>query len=170
MAMDDLAVNDGLGSRDNSWPGDGHIIGLSADGSVDGSNSDWTPNGGTYNSDRVDDPRHLGNDGDTSIVTSAGVGDVDTYVFENIDDNFTNIPDNVSISRVTVVMPSAAPVSGLGIKGIAVDGVDSVEGDAINPLGGLTYCYMGSALTEAPDGNSWTKAKVDSAEFGIKTG
>ena len=163
--FDDIAVNDTTGSNDVSYPGDGRIVGLFPKAVGTNTNMTAYPDSGEDNYEDVDDPATTGNDGDTTYVTTGASQSVDTYEFDDLDDNFT-IPSSTAISRVTVMSVCRTPTTGLDIRGVVVDSGTS-NGIVVTPEGEASYGINGSVVTH-PAG-SWTVARVNSAEFGIES-
>jgi len=82
--VDDIVINDTRGTRNNSWPGPGHVYGIKPN--AVGSNSGLTPFPGTgeHNYEDVDETP---NDGYTTYVASNLSGTRDTYNFEPLGDS-----------------------------------------------------------------------------------
>jgi hypothetical protein len=74
--VDDIAINDASGAADNSWPGDGRVIGIKPNGA--GDNTDFTPSAGA-NYENVDDVPH---DSDTTYNHSGTDGHYDLFNLE----------------------------------------------------------------------------------------
>lgn len=153
--IDDLYVCDTTGTDNNTFLGDRRVVTLYP--TADGSHSQWTPTGGGTHYDQVNETTP---DGDTTYVSDATPGDLDSYVFGDVD--------------------GAATVNALQINTYARK--DDAPARQIAPLirqGGVDYAGTAAVLSSSygfqsqvydkdPTGAAWTATHVNSDEYGVK--
>lgn len=118
--MDDLYCYDGTGSFNNSFLGDRRVITLKPNANT--AEADWTPVGAATGYEAIDD---VTPDGDTTYISSATVGDISEFQYENMPAGISNIAAVVAVnmSRKTDAGPTNMQVS--AISGASVtDGAD----------------------------------------------
>ena len=153
---DNLVVMDGTGSTFNSFQGEMRIFSLLPN--AVGTYSQWTPSAGTNFSCVNDNPA----DGDTTYVSTATVGNNDSY-------KFSSLPFTAgSIKSVWVNL--TARNTDVGIRQVAVLARESgtnYVGSSIT-LGSSYYCFGQMYTTNDPAGNPWTISNFNNIEFGIQ--
>jgi len=156
LASDDLYVLNSSGSVNNTLLGERRVLTTLA--SAEGASLQWTPNSGTTHYNRVNeaDP-----DGDTTYVSSSGVGQVDTYQFPDITAGsvdavqvtITNRKDDTGARTVCAVFRSGAGTN--------------YDGTAFSPA--TSYGMNRQVWDQNPATSSaWSVATVNAGEFGIK--
>lgn len=118
--IDDLYAYDNTGSFNNSFLGDRRVITLRPNANT--AEADWTPVGAATGYEAIDD---VAPDGDTTYISSATVGDVSEFQYENMPAGISNIAAVVAVnmSRKTDAGPTNMQVS--AISGASVtDGAD----------------------------------------------
>lgn len=118
--MDDLFCYDNTGSFNNSFLGDRRVITLKPNANT--AEADWTPVGAATGYEAIDD---VAPDGDTTYISSATVGDISEFQYENMPAGISNIAAVVAVnmSRKTDAGPTNMQVS--AISGASVtDGID----------------------------------------------
>jgi hypothetical protein len=125
-----------------------------------GADTEWTPNTGANYAALAEAPP----DDDTTYVKAAGAGLRDLYPFTAI-----TVPADYGV-RAVIIAPYAertdAAVAST-LKVVAVDGTAETLGDAL--VLPTTYGYVWQRLATAPDGNGWSEAVINAAEFGIES-
>lgn len=162
---DDLYCLDTTGSVNNNFLGEVRIAtiyptGSSADGLP---HTQWTPNtGNNFAAVNQTTP-----DGDTTYVSDATVGHIDTYAFGDLPvaaSTIFGIQYNVVARKDDVGIRQIAPV----YRRPSAGGADFVGATGVN----LTSVYTDqtSIVELNPDtASAWTPAAVNAAEFGIET-
>jgi len=155
--MDDIVINDTSGTKNNSWPDAGHVYGLTAN--AVGTNSELTPSPDT-GEDNYEDVDEAPNDADTSYVVSNADEAIDTY-------GFTALPEELIVKGVAVHTVTKLESAGTTkIKAVTLYS-GNYEKKTVPDLA-TDYERRGAVFEDAPDGNAWTKTKIDAAEFGIE--
>lgn len=154
--FDDLYVLDGTGSApNNGFLGDVRVETIYPNGA--GAHTAWTPNGAASNYQCVDEATP---DGDTSYVSDATVGDIDTYTFSDIDAGATvfavqrNVymrKDDANVRQVAMVERQA--------------GTDHVGATQTQ---GSSYAVASEIENADPTGAPWTAATINGNEWGVK--
>lgn len=160
MDYDDLYVLDTSGSAPrNTFLGDVRVETLYP--SADGAHLQWTPNSGTAHFSRVNESTSTFPDGDTSYVSDANVGDIDTYAC-----------DDLSISSGTLYglqTVTYARKDDAGTRQIAhvcrQGGSDSVGTTLTMPS---SYGFQTDIRAQDPSSAEWTISNVNADEFGVK--
>lgn len=175
--IDDVAFNDENGSNETSDPGEGEIIRLNPNAA--GDNADWTRGG-------VDSGANW------SQVTEVVPNDLTDYVQANtldqIDDyNITNTPSSMEATDVIKVVQvgvrwrvddNTGTDPSFVVRAKSEPGGTVEEGSALTAnnatwrcnsatLPPITYTLVMYDLPGA-DANPWTKAKLDTAQIGIR--
>jgi hypothetical protein len=178
ITFDDGALNNSIGTAENSWPGEGRVVVLRADAA--GANTQWTPSAG-LNWQAVDDDIP---DEDTTYVqsntaeqiddygvtTPAAIGASDTIKFVTIVGRFRGLDaagtnDNalfkyrITANGVTEELPTAVSVDPATVSWrLGTDSPNRHDWSA------LTLYDLPGAST-----SPWTKALLDSAQIGVRT-
>lgn len=157
--IDDYIVWDTTGAAPwNDFPGDCRVQCLNP--SADGASSAWTPNSGTTHFNRVNEATQ---DGDTTYLSDANVGDRDTWTFTDL------TPTSGSVLGVAVV--AVARKDDAGARSIVtVERQSGVNYDnaTVHPLG-TTYTYERDNMTLNPATSAqFTVAEVNAGEWGVK--
>jgi len=102
------------------------------------------------------------NDGDTTYVASNLSGTRDTYNFEPLGDS--GPIRGVAVHTISKLEDGDDLAS--GIKAVALYGgtYDKKTAPALT----TSYTRRGAVFEDDPDGNPWTEAKIDAAEFGVE--
>jgi hypothetical protein len=154
--LDDMAINDTNGTKNNSWCGSGKIELLAPNGA--GSNTEWNVSGAGSNWEAVGD-NELPPDASDYVLTDA-IGEKDTY----------NIEDAPSVSSIQAVALSDWLLKSSGatpqnVKQMIVSGVTTSFGKTVTPS--TSFKHYQSVWDEDPDtGLPWTKAMIDALEIG----
>jgi len=160
--LDDIAINDISGSRDNSWCGDGHVIALTPNANGDSSQFVGSDGNSTDNYLLVDDfPVNT-----ADYVESSVVGMIDLY---NVTSPTPALKTDDVVKRVWV-SATARELSAdgdtlrLGVK----SGGTAAWSDQI-PLGIDFREQRGGDLYVNPStGQPWTHANLDTLQVGVK--
>lgn len=154
--FDDFYV-DGDISTDEAPPPDRFPFSLA---SAAGASAQWTPTGQATNIACVDEA--VPND-DTDYVKAEAADLVDLYNTADI-----TLPTDYGIVSVIPIALAKRMASGPTIKLVASDGVNA---DLISAekTPGTSYGYHWESMPLAPDGGDWTQAKVNAAQFGVKS-
>lgn len=156
--FDDLYFLDTSGpSPRNTFLGDIRVETLFPD--ADGSDNDWTPNTGSNHFSRVDDNPP---DDDASYVTSATVGDRDTYKYgslSTLSGTVFGVQTNLYARKDDATARTLAPVirqGGTNYDGTATGGLST------------SYVFYSEIFEQDPTGTDWTIATVNADEYGVK--
>lgn len=154
--FDDFYVDGGIETHE-APPPDRFLASLA---SAAGDSAQWTPTGAATNVACVDEA--VPND-DTDYVKAETVDLVDLYETADI-----TLPTDYGIVSVIPIALVKRMASGPTVKLVAADGVSTnLESSEQTP--GTTYGYVSATMPLAPDGGDWTEAKVNAAQFGIKS-
>lgn len=154
---DFYAVDTTGGAPWNTFLGVGRISTVMAN--ADGAHTDYTPSSGTNHYDRVNETTP---DGDTTYVSDATVGHIDSYAFDDIDGGAT-------VFAVQTCMYARKDDAGTRQLAdlIRRSGTDYVGNTATLSS---TYTYLTQIHPTDPSTSAqWTAAGVNAAEFGVKT-
>lgn len=155
--FDDIYVIDTTGSAPrNTFLGDVRIATLMP--TSDGAHTDWTPSSGSAHFSLVNETTP---DDDTTYVSDATVGHIDTYGFADVDAGATvyGVQVNLYARKDDAATRQIAPV-------IRQSGSDNV-GTTVT----LTSSYVAyqQIYNQDPTSADWTAANVNADEFGVKT-
>jgi hypothetical protein len=158
LDVDDLHLIDTTGSALTGFPGDSTIEYLPANGA--GTTTEWTPVGSTPNYQAVDEAVE---NGDTDYVSSATVGQKDTYALGNL---------------------SSTPSAIRGVKPVVIARKDDVGTATVAPVvrsGGTDYDQTSTGLStsyaplaasvldvDPATGVAWTATGVNALQVGQK--
>ena len=160
-AVDDVAVNDTTGNVNNSWCGNGSIIGIVP--TANGSKTMFTPGiEGTQNFENVDD---MATDDDESYNSSYALGDVDLFKFTIPEE--LEIPPTETINAITVLSSAKFVEQPTDIGLIVSDGVT----DTLIKQHQLSnnYTSQSAILQQKSDGTKYKVSDIEGLEFGYKT-
>jgi hypothetical protein len=154
--VDDVYVCDTSGSVNNTFLGDRRVITCMPNG--DGAHTAWTPTGGGSHYTQVNEATV--EDGDTTYVSDATPGDIDTYTFQDVDGNATihAIQQSIYARKDDANTRQIAPVR-------RQSGTDQVGATATLTS---TYAYVTEIKEVDPVGSPWTPANFNADEFGVK--
>lgn len=158
--LDDIAVNDTMGSYQNTWPGLGGVYMLKPN--ADGAVTEWTPSTGTAHYALVDEtPANT-----TDWVQAVTAGDTDLFGLEN-SPTYVN-----TINLVEVVYEAAVTESGYNtVADVVRQGTVNYPGGtatvvSIAPGYGL---FKGTAHYVQPNGSgAWGTVEVDALQAGVE--
>lgn len=158
LRIDDLYIDQGVGA---DFHGDSYLKGLLPN--ADGDNLDWTPSTGTDHYVLVDDPASASNDAD--YVSSAIMGDVDTYQYQDLSVNNDQV--------IAVLVWTAARMAAAGSRQIRA--VYEEPGNSLFP--GDTVVVASTSVAEFlqvwednPDtGLPWEITEINDGRFGIES-
>jgi hypothetical protein len=160
--LDDVAINDTLDSVDDSWCGDGRVVGLRPD--TTGNSAQWTKGGTTINTNNFQQVNELQSNLTTTYVYSATSGQIDLYGVEAL-----NLQATDSIKRVwagAVAREETADGDSLKV-GIRTGGQEYWS----DPLT-LTTNWQnlkGPEYTTNPStSTAWTQSEVNALEVGVQ--
>lgn len=156
---DDIYVNDGLGTRNNTFSGDTKIVVIKPN--AVGLLSQMTPStSGADNYTMVDDDIP---DDDSTYVSSATLNNIDMYGMSNLPADITN---TYSVQWVSYMRKDDA--TSRTVKPVmSTDGATIALGQDYSL--GQNYSYILQGFDVDPtDGTPWTPAKVNALQAGIK--
>jgi hypothetical protein len=155
--VDDLYVDGDIVNVNEMPPPDRFLFSLASGA---GASSQWTPTGQATNIACVDEA--VPND-DTDYVKASEANLTDLYSTAGI-----TLPVDYGIVGVVPVGLVKRMASGPTLKFVAADGVNAnLESAEKTP--GTSYGYLWESMPLAPDGGDWTEAKVNAAQFGVKS-
>jgi hypothetical protein len=160
MTYDDIYICDTTGSAPrNTFLGDVRVATIYPN--ADGAHAQWTPSSGPNHYDRVNESSGTFPDGDTTYVSDATVGDLDTYTFTSVDGGATvlGVQVNLYARKDDAATRQIAPV-------IRQSGTDNV-GTTVTLSS--TYAYYSQIYGQDPTATDWTATVVNGDEFGVKT-
>lgn len=154
---DDVVVNNTAGTRNNTWPGDSHIVRMIPEAA--GDSTQLAPTGAAANWDAVND---VTPDDDTTYVSSATSGEKDLYNLS---------PPPVGQSYVALRMWNRAREASTSTRQfrrvVKVAGTEyaGTDQDLTN-----TYAYYGADIlqTSPATGASWTEAELQALQGGVE--
>lgn len=155
--VDDVYLLDNSGGVNTTFLGDVHVE--TVEPSADGNYTQWTPNSGSDHYSRVNETAV---DADTSYVSDATVGHIDTYQYTDLviaSGTVFGVQTNLWSRKDDAVVRKIAPVFRIG-------GTDYVGSDvtlATSYVDG-TQIYDKSPATSA----AWTITEINGAEAGVK--
>ena len=152
---DDIAINDTAGAINNSWIGQGGIVGLKPEGP--GTYAEWTPSAGA-NWQCVDD---VPPDDDTTYIETTVLDERDLYTFEDMPAGNYRVDAVAWWARAKLDEAGDSFIARL-MRQDAADYVGADQGLDLN------YTYESEILDAAPDATAWTPAKVNAIEAGVK--
>lgn len=155
--FDDFYIDGDISNVNEAPPPDRFLFSLA---SAAGASSQWTPTGAATNSECVDEA--VPND-DTDYVKAEAADLVDLYATADI-----TLPTDYGIVSVIPIALAKRMASGPTVQLVAADGV-SANLESAEKTPGTSYSYIWESLPAAPDGGDWTEAKVNAAQFGIKS-
>lgn len=160
-AVDDVAVNDTTGNVNNSWCGNGSIIGIVP--TANGSKSMFTPGiEGTQNYENVDE---LIKDGDVTYNSSYALNDVDLFKFTIPEE--LEIPPTETINAISISTSAKFVEQPTDIGHIVSDGTTETlikQHQLSND-----YTANSSITQQKSDGTKYKVSDIESLEFGYKT-
>lgn len=153
--FDDMYACDTSGTANTSFLGDVRISTIAPTGA--GAHTQFTPNGAADNWDCVDEEPP---DDDTTYVSDATVGDIDSYAYGDVDGGATVYAAQVCTyaRKDDAATRQIAPVVRQG-------GTDYV-GSTVTL--GASYQYFTQIYDQDPTSSNWTAANVNGDEFGVK--
>jgi hypothetical protein len=155
-SWDDMYCCDTSGSSPrNTFLGDVRVETIFPTGA--GNHTQWTPNGAASNWDCVDENPP---DGDTSYVSDATVGHLDSYVFGDIDAGATVY--GVQVNLYSRKDDAATRQIANLIRQASTD----YAGSTVTLSS--TYAFYSQIFNQDPTPADWTAANVNADEFGIK--
>lgn len=157
-SYDDFYVCDTTGSAPrNTFLGDVRVATVMPN--ADGAHTDWTPSAAGSHFSKVNEAQA---DGDTTYVSDATAGHIDTYVTDDVDSGATvlGVQTNLYARKDDVATRQIADV----IRISSTDYVGSTDTLA------STYSIYSQIHAQSPATSAdWTAAEVNGAEFGVKT-
>jgi hypothetical protein len=159
--LDDVAINDTLGSDDYSWCGDGRIVALKPN--AVGASSQWVRDGTTINTNNYEQVREVVADLATTYVRSNTAFQKDWYNTQDL-----NLMPEDTIKRIwasAVAREETADADKFAV-GILSGGTEDWSG-------GLTMTtswqrFKGPERLTKPAGGAWSQADVNAAQVGIQ--
>lgn len=160
-AIDDVAVNDTTGNVNNSWCGNGSIVGIVP--TANGSKTMFTPGiDGTQNFENVDDVQP---DGDATYNSSYALEDIDTFKF-TIPEEW-EIPKTETINAISITTSAKFLEHPTDIGHIVSDGTtETLIGQHVLSN---DYQQQYSLIQAKADGTKYKVSDVEGLEFGYKT-
>ena len=159
--LDDIAINDTTGNINNSWCGNGSIIGIVP--TANGSKSMFTPGiDGTKNFENVDE---LTPDGDVTYNSSYALNDVDLYKFTIPEE--MEIPPTETINAISVTTRAKFVEQPTDIGHIVSDG--TTETLISQHMLSNDYTGNSSIIQQKSDGSKYKVSDIENLEFGYKT-
>ena len=162
--IDDLAVNDTTGSINNSWCGDGTIIGLVPKGA--GNYMQMSNVGAAVSNWQAVD--EIPNDGDTSYVHSNVVGTMDTYDMQELVAT-KSVPSNATVNASQILYTARYSDASGSVAPVLRSGSTDYIGTNV----AATSVYTGQIKYQVFDispftSSQWTVSEIDGIEAGIK--
>ena len=165
--FDDLYLIDDQGTHNNSFLGDCRVETLFPNGA--GASAQWTPNTAVANYLKVNE---IAQDGDTTYVSTAGVGNRDSYTL----DDLSSVPLTIfGVQACALARRDAGETTrtmNVSIRsgGSYSDGATSLPLNSVYTVTNTTSNATGiKALFETdPGGSAWTGTSVNAMEAGIK--
>ncbi len=168
---DDIAVNKGIGTNQNTWPGDGKIIHLRPN--TAGSAANWTTNGTCTGGNYACVDEVTPNDA-TNYVSETTSDDIDEY---NITDSSIGASDTVNLVSVGVRFSTSSATqedfkvrlkessSGIAIEStiLSPDSTTWTTNGTADPK-----LYPLTAYTRPEMASAWTDTQLDSAQIGVR--
>jgi hypothetical protein len=157
-SVDDFYLLDSSGSTFNDFLGDIRIDTIHPNGA--GNYAQLTPSAGN-NYECVDEAQY----DDTDYIYSANIGNKDSYTFQDVP---TELDDSGIYALRMVSFPKrTVPADNIKLKHLVRQGgVDYVQTEQSLPE---TFYMLNDYVEKDPsDDNPWTKAKINSAEFGVE--
>lgn len=161
LEIDDIAINDTTGNVNNSWCGNGSIVGIVP--TANGSKTMFTPGiEGSQNFENVDD---LSSDGDATYNSSYALNDVDLFKFTIPEE--LEIPPTETINAISVTTSAKFVEQPTDIGHIVSDGVTDtlIKHHIISN----NYTQQSSIIQEKSDGTKYKVSDIEGLEFGYKT-
>jgi hypothetical protein len=154
---DDVYMSDDTGTSNTGFLGPCSVETVYPNGV--GASTQWTPSSGS-NYARVNETIE---DGDTSYVSTSGVGNRDSYTCGSLAENPTSIfgVQVTAISRTDASESNRKANTSVRYGGTYTDGITSVAQ-------GGTYGFMRGVFDTDPSSAAWTTASVNAMEAGIK--
>jgi len=150
---DDIYI---LSNTGEDFLGEVEVIGKLVDGN--GNQNDWTPLSGN-NYENVDDTNI---DGDSTYVSSSGVGDIDLFTFANLPST------DVDVHAVQLNASIRKSAGGTRVYGLLARPVSTnyIVKSGYTPI---DYEYIQHLMENNPEtDNTWLASQVDASEFGIQ--
>lgn len=157
LNIDDIYVLDTTGDAPtNTFLGDVRVTTVMP--TEPGTYSQWTPNGAAANWDCVNDPPPA--DSDTTYISDSTPGNIDSYVFADIDGGATvyGVQVNIFGRKDDATTRQIAPL----IRQASTD----YAGATVTLASG--YAYYSQLYEQDPTASAWTAATVNADEFGVK--
>ncbi len=156
--LDDIALNNTIGTVNNSWCGDGHLelFKTVSNGDV----NEWIPSGGALNWQMVDE---MPPDFDTTFVLTSGIGQRDMYHVAT----FNGTQKNITIVWAEVVAKDNALGSGILKVGIKTNGTVYLGSGIV--LSSVYEVIKGDFLSINPDTSlPWTADDINNIQLVIE--
>ena len=153
--VDDVFIYNGDGSTCNDFPGDMAVILLTVNGN--GSTQNFTPSTGSNNSANVDDATP---DGDSTYNSSATVGDIDLYAFNN-----TSI-DILGVQSCSIVRKDDA--GSRHVSAVCKSSTSTAVGAVDLSLSNGYVALLDNFDLDPATGAPWSVSGLNAAEFGVK--
>jgi hypothetical protein len=154
--IDDLYINDGTGTINNTFWGDTRIDCVFPDGN--GAHSEWTRSTGANQYATIDE---VTPNGDTDYNSTATVNAIDTVTVGDTpapDNTIRSVQLNICADKTDAGTATLSPVA-------RQDGVDFVY-SAQAPT--TAYAYLRQIYERAPDTSVWTATIFNAMQFGYK--
>lgn len=174
MYYDDVAINQNLGTTQNSYPGDGRIVMVQPNAA--GDNSGWTKNGaGCTGGSNYQCVNEVTPDDATTYVSTSTNNTIDDYAVAS-----TGVNSSATITMVEVGVrfrTSASTEGDFRLRLKDASGAVPIESTNINPASSTwvsnatasPYNYTMTAYTRPEQSTAWTKATLDTAQIGIRS-
>ena len=157
-SYDDLYVLDTTGSSpQNDFLGD--VVVETLFPNADGTHQDWTPNPAGTHFNKVNETIP---DGDTTFVSDANPGDIDSYHVSSLaalSGNVYGVVTNLYARKDDATGKQIAPV----IREAGADHVGATTGGI-----STSYLFYRQVWQHDPLGAAWTIANVNGSEYGVK--
>ena len=156
LILDDFAINDTTGTRNNGRIGQGGIIALWPN--KDTTDKDFSRSAGSDNYSLVNS---YPPDDDTTYVQHGVVDDMDLYQFQSMPTSLTNISAVQLVGRMKSVY-------GSGAKGALTAKSDDTTLVQSWTAFGTAYGFQSKVMETDPDtGVAWTDTKINSLQAGL---
>ena len=164
--MDDIAINDTLGTRNNSWCGPGAIVALKPTG--DGQYYDWAR---TPDTDLGwECVGEIPPDEETTYVSSVAEDDTDTYLFESLADK--GIGDTSLINAVAWNILGKLPAAGESVLYPMYRFRQVTDAELSEVTLDQTYYHYVQHIEDVDPvtSSAWLPTNINNSEYGFRQG
>jgi hypothetical protein len=181
--LDDMAINEGFGSVQNSYPGEGRVVHMQPDSAGDntGFNVNFSNCAGlSYLCINEVTPSDAGSGANTGAMGSTTLNQIDDFNLESSSAAGINASSTINLLQVGVRFAnSAATLSGIKLRLKDAASAVPMESYYIDDTTNATYFtnnesvprnYMLTAYTRPHLTTAWTTTELDAAQIGFRLG